>query len=290
MTQTLTVCVGLPASGKTTWTETQIRSKPYAPKRVSRDHIRRMLFGPLYQRPKAKAEELVTVVQNNIVETLLEQGRSVIIDDTNLRPDVQAKWRDMANRYGVDLHVEDFTNVPLDVCMQRDEARHDSVGRAVIQRMYDNYLRPPPIEQDTSLPSAIIVDVDGTLALNTSGRSPYATGVELLDDEVNEQVADYVRSKVHGNHIIVVTARQDRPDMGNLFTRWWLTNNQIPFDYLFSRKPDDQRKDAVVKREIFDEYIAGKFNVTLVLDDRTQVVNMWRELGLTCWQVAEGNF
>lgn len=46
-----------------------------------------------------------------------------------------------------------------------------------------------------------------------------------------------------------------------------------------------------MKRELYETFVEGKYNVRLVLDDRNQVVDMWRdELGLTCFQVAPGDF
>lgn len=59
---------------------------------------------------------------------------------------------------------------------------------------------------------------------------------------------------------------------------------------LHMRKTGDMRKDAIVKREIFDGEIKDYFFIEFVLDDRNQVVEMWRDLGLTCFQVADGNF
>ena len=50
------------------------------------------------------------------------------------------------------------------------------------------------------------------------------------------------------------------------------------------------RKDSVVKQEMFMAHIAMKYNVLYVLDDRNQVVQLWRSLGLKCLQVADGAF
>ena len=56
------------------------------------------------------------------------------------------------------------------------------------------------------------------------------------------------------------------------------------------RKAGDQRSDAIVKREIYEQQIRGKFNVHCVFDDRQSVVDLWRSLGLSCFQVADGDF
>jgi hypothetical protein len=56
------------------------------------------------------------------------------------------------------------------------------------------------------------------------------------------------------------------------------------------RKRNDFRKDFEVKREIYEAQIANRFDVLCVFDDRQQVVDMWREVGLVCLQVAAGDF
>ena len=53
----------------------------------------------------------------------------------------------------------------------------------------------------------------------------------------------------------------------------------------------DLRKDSIVKREFYDNEIRDQYFVEFVLDDRNQVVDMWRkDLGLTCLQVNYGDF
>jgi len=56
------------------------------------------------------------------------------------------------------------------------------------------------------------------------------------------------------------------------------------------RKDNDFRPDEEIKKEIYNNFIKDDYNIFFVLDDRTKVVNMWRSLGLTCLQVADGNF
>jgi hypothetical protein len=57
------------------------------------------------------------------------------------------------------------------------------------------------------------------------------------------------------------------------------------------RRTGDRRKDSVVKRQMYERTVAGKYDVLFVLDDRNQVVDMWRkELNLACFQVDYGDF
>ena len=73
-------------------------------------------------------------------------------------------------------------------------------------------------------------------------------------------------------------------------TEAWLKEHKIEYIALHMRQADDNRKDSIVKSEIYETFINGYYNVSFVLDDRNQVVEMWREKGLTCLQVAEGDF
>jgi len=64
----------------------------------------------------------------------------------------------------------------------------------------------------------------------------------------------------------------------------------VPYAALHMRVTGDQRRHAVVKAEIFEREIRDRYRIVGVFDDRDQVVRMWRRLGLTVFQVAEGNF
>ena len=47
--------------------------------------------------------------------------------------------------------------------------------------------------------------------------------------------------------------------------------------------------DDILKKDMLDKF-ADINDVFLVVDDRNKVVDMWRSLGLTVFQVADGNF
>jgi len=72
----------------------------------------------------------------------------------------------------------------------------------------------------------------------------------------------------------------------------WESESTAATDYkLFMRPQNDNRKDSIVKQELFEQHIVGRYYVEFVVDDRQQVVDMWRRtLGLTCVQVDYGDF
>jgi hypothetical protein len=47
--------------------------------------------------------------------------------------------------------------------------------------------------------------------------------------------------------------------------------------------------DEILKRDMLDNH-ADIDDIFLVVDDRQKVVDMWRNLGLTVFQVAPGDF
>jgi len=59
---------------------------------------------------------------------------------------------------------------------------------------------------------------------------------------------------------------------------------------LFTRKSGDYREDKIIKEEIYNDLIAPYFKVLFAIDDRQQVVDMWRSKGIVCLQCDVDNF
>ena len=142
------------------------------------------------------------------------------------------------------------------------------------------------------LPKAILVDMDGCTAI-INGRGPF-DGANCATDLPNWPVIDIIRAMhAQGVGIIFVSGRNEAAREA---TEKWLhthvmelpTFDPIPHK-LFMRPDGDTRPDDVVKLDLHDRNIAGKYEVRFVLDDRRRVVRMWRDkLGLTCLQVNDG--
>ena len=62
------------------------------------------------------------------------------------------------------------------------------------------------------------------------------------------------------------------------------------YERLYMRPEQDYRQDNVIKSEILDQMHADGYSPTIVVDDRQQVVDMFRSRGLRVLQVAPGNF
>jgi len=80
-----------------------------------------------------------------------------------------------------------------------------------------------------------------------------------------------------------------RPENYKPETVQWLRDNFITYHTLLMRKEGDSRNDKIVKLELFGK-IRQAGEVLFAIDDRQQVVDMWREEGVTCLQCDYGNF
>lgn len=314
----LTMTRGLPASGKSTWAcEQVLAAAALTTIRVNKDLLREMLHAGRHQKG---SEALVLAARDALVSRYLAAGVNVIVDDTNLNPVHERQLRMLAAKNGATFAVREFTDVDVDECVRRDALRVNPVGEKVIRDSHRRWLastaqtstqmtesshafsdtdsngsitftgqvrEAPVVVGLVDAPSAVIVDVDGTVAL-MHDRSPYEWHA-VGQDRPNAAVIEVVRSlHAAGQQIVFLSGRDS--SCFEATERWLVDQVKVPFE-LFMRAVGDNRKDSIVKRELFDAHVDGRFNVLAVIDDRDQVVRMWRdELGLTCLQVADGAF
>lgn len=168
---------------------------------------------------------------------------------------------------------------------------------------------------------AFLVDIDGTVAIHTAEERKHYDYSKVSADRPNQPVIDIVQRLTYSFKFftkiqpVFVTGRADENDgqVRNDTVEWLFNYVGLAREYfdnrLFMRKEllvadyrsadgltylkagsRDFRPDWVVKEEIYHNDIEPHFNVHFALDDRDQVVKMWRRLGLTCLQVADGNF
>lgn len=296
---------GYPASGKTT------RARGLALDTgavvVGRDFLRHMMFDNYVPGPGA--EEDVTVAENAAVRALLKSGASVIVDNCHLTHKYLKRWAVIASECGADFRVEDVKTSAHD-CMFRDAVRESRgerfVGANVILRFAKRYpikswptivkrdaTKVEPYVRPEGKPEAVIVDIDGTVAF-MNGRSPYDYS-RVLEDGVHEDMRRTLQDiDYQGDcHILFVSGRDD---VSRADTLSWLKVHSVPYDELFMRPTGskdefgNKKRDFDIKLELFNEHIRDHYNVRNVFDDRNQVVELWRALGLRCYQVAPGDF
>jgi len=144
----------------------------------------------------------------------------------------------------------------------------------------------------------ILCDLDGTVA-DLSHRLHFISGetknwdgffAACPADSLIQDVANTVRTLSDaGCSIIYVTGRSDAI---RAQTAQWIADNFLPDGPIYMRKAGDHRHDNIVKSELLDHLLDSvrRDDILGAFEDRKQVVDMYRQRGLTVFQVADGNF
>ena len=272
---------------------------------ISRDKIREMIFGyteaqmsDYYNSRTSLAgdEKLVTHTQHTLVNTYLKKGYVVIVDNTHLEMQYITKLQ----AYGVKVQLVVMEDVEKVDCVIRDEDRVRRVGKKIIDQQWEKFKKLKKfindgdlkgwmghyISQSESNPHAVIFDIDGTLAHMNGKRHAFEwekVGLDDVDIQVREALWAHQKA---GKKIIICTGRdyQCREETMN-----WLSMNDITYDEIFFRPERSYDPDWKVKESMWHQ-ITKSYYISACYDDRDQVVDHARRLGLKVYQVAEGDF
>lgn len=302
--------VGPPGCGKTKKAK-KLVERGYV--RTNRDDLRMSMFGA-YSGLTKKQEDLITEVQIRAVHTAMGQRKDIVIDDTNLNWNTQRMWARMIEDFCT--HDLEFfvTTTPLKKCIERNRGREKFVPEYVIERMFKSLARPEVIcpdipiewvmdedmdwqyaekngkvknvqryENNWDLPSTYVFDIDGTLSLNTSGRSFYEYSRVKEDSEAG-MVASLLRNLyVSGFKIVLASGRKED---SRKVTSEWLEDHHIYYDKLILREDDDNRPDGEVKMEMLYRQIAPFYCVVGWFDDRITVSREIAKSGVQLYRVC----
>lgn len=145
-----------------------------------------------------------------------------------------------------------------------------------------------------------IFDLDGTLA-DVRHRLHYVKGVNgpdwkpnwpaFFDACVHDLPHEYV---IRLNRILYNTMPvficSGRPDTHQVQTEQWLAANGVRYTQLLMRGAKDYRKDTIVKLEMLGHLRGLGFNPVFSIDDRPEVVHMWRGNGVPCFVVDQAEW
>ncbi len=300
---------GAPRSGKSTYAKKLVSENNGRVIRVNKDDLRDLMYSTNHSY---EIEKFTLNIRDKIIEKALRDGHDVVVDDTNFPFGGKHFLRicEIAQLVGDIQIIEKFFDVELKELLKRNKESLDGkpVPEEVIDNMYNKYVKGksdkyqfkevyfPKIEKikyNPKLKNCCIFDIDGSLA--------HAINRNIFDwKRVGEDSVDwnlkYINNIFHSYgdlewttllEIIILSGRDSvcRPE-----TEKWLQDNGIYYDYLYMRKENYNRKDSIIKKEIYDEYIKDKYNVLGIFDDRNQIIDMWRSLGLPAYQVNYGDF
>jgi len=286
MTQHVILTKGLIASGKTTWSKQFIKDNPnYI--RLSRDDFRHMLDGYSYSDDTEKA---VTQMMSACVDQAIIAWKNIIIDEQHLNVKYLNEKIAFFSTKGYTVDIKEFP-ISLHEAITRDSKRAFSIGEAVIKRTYKNYeielkqmieRSKPVYPWDAGLKYCVISDLDGTLA-HSPNRKIFDFK-EVINDTCIYPVWSVLEKFSKVCDIILISGRGEECRKE---TEQWLEKQGVQYTHLYMRKASDYRKDTLIKRELFDEYIRDKWQPIFVIDDRPCVCQMWVEMGIFVMNVNQ---
>ena len=257
----------------------------------------------------------------DVFKEALEKKQDIIIDRMNFNKSQRRRYLDPAHKAGYSSVIF-ILHVPMDECLQRCQLRknHPTIKNQedayeAVNFFFKNYERVTDDEANSvnrlgwkepgMATKAIVCDLDGTMA-NIEHRRHHiprrqpgdkkrprqnwkAFFEEMIFDEVNEWCRELISSMSDRYPIIYATGRAGEY---NDLTRNWLAEKHLTFPgaKLFSRLEKDYRKDSIIKEIILEFEIKPRYDILFIVDDRKQVVDMWRSHGYTVLQCAEGDF
>lgn len=294
----VTFTIGASASGKTTWAYQQYDRIAHGQCAIlCRDDIR---HGIAYERLQDKGYDSSLTVTNlwkvwnwkwekEVTERwwyafdklAKDKCQWIICADTNLNPDrlEQMKQR-MRDEYAITDFEDIRFDVPIEELWKRDAARPDGVGHDVIMRQWmqlqDQVNFGEKYQPNPFSVKAIMVDIDGTLA-HMVDRGPFDWH-KVGQDDLNPVAYHIVRGYYQQGYEIIVMSGRD--SVCRQETENWLVKHNVPYSKMFMREAGDQRKDSIVKNELFWQHVAPYYDIECVIDDRPQVVRQWLTIGL----------
>lgn len=131
------LAIGLPGSGKSSW------FKRHNITALSTDLLRSLLFDDANEQ---RFQDLVFSNLRSMLKARLIARRPLsYVDATNLTPQERHSWIKLAKDFHYDVQAVYF-DVPLDVCLERNQKRSRVVGEDVVKRMSAK-LKPPAFEE-----------------------------------------------------------------------------------------------------------------------------------------------
>lgn len=129
---------GIQGSGKTTWAKAWVAEDPEHRIRINNDDITSMWGQPfgtpgLYERLRMFRQLMITrAIQDNL---------DIVVDNMNLSTSSLKEVQEIVKNFDYVIEYKDFTNVPLEICIERDSKRPNSIGEKIIRETYNKYIK-----------------------------------------------------------------------------------------------------------------------------------------------------
>lgn len=258
----------------------------------------------------------------DIFEEAILEGKDVIIDRMNFNKEQRNRYLKIAKAAGYYTEIS-VIHESYETCYNRmlKRTEHETIKdeksrRAALHTFFTKYERVTADEadrvhrywpnEDQPKEKVIVCDLDGTLCnvdhrlhhVRDGNKNWPAFFDGIPNDVPNKWCADLVRSMFPLYRVVYCSGRGEEEREK---TEAWLKKYKLDSFYnpvsgemekapLYMRKAKDSRKDSIVKEIILDFELLTRYEPAFMIDDRLQVVEMWRSRGFVCLQCAKGDF
>lgn len=282
----LTILIGPPGSGKSTHAAA-MESQGYL--RISQDDM---------------GKEHLDIFHSHVTT-----GRDIVTDRMNFDKKQRDRYRLEAIKNGYTVNFVEFC-VPRQVCYDRcmDRVGHPTIteskhANSALNTFFSRYEEVTEEEGEVlriyynapEKSTAIMVDLDNTLC-DTTHRNHFVQNKNWKDffkhcdkDALYPEIKRMIDLEFsNGTSVVLCSGRPE--DVCREKTEKWLIQNEIHYTTLKMRPAGNYKSDDITKAMLYRYEIKPYYDTIYVLDDRDQVVQKWREMGLNCWQVRPGDF
>ena len=292
-----TILVGISGSGKSTYVNEHATSNSVI---INNDTVRRRCLGISpednlwdYYKFDKTIESQVKSEADTLINHAFYNKKDLWIDNTNLTATKNEHLKKHLEKLNYEVYFHNLnTSSNINTYLYRNQQRVNKLAPSVINDQYiraciNNYV---DFETGDRVQARIaLVDIDGTVADHFNERSPFDWS-KVSNDRPRPYVIETLKALYNFGSIDFIQFLSGRESICYDDTMIWL-QNVAGFDMtrhrLLMRQRRDNRKDVVIKSEIYENCIKDKYEVKFVFDDRNQVVDYWWDQKLPVFHVGD---
>lgn len=296
------ILVGIPGSGKSTLAAKIIQEEDNFVE-LNFDNIRMEIvkkrfseYEPekhnLWKFWKHKMNKELDSIFEEQFQKAINERKNIVFSNKNTHNGRRDGLVQKMKNFGYDVHVIPVTT-SYDVAVRQDMFRVNVIGANEIRKDWKRYneffnAHEMYVPKEGSV-KAVMFDIDGTIA-HMENRSPYDWD-KVINDKPDFIMQIMIESLISKGFKIIYMSGRDSVCMKDTID-WLVKHYNADFgsdgnSVIFMRESQDQRKDSIIKRELFDRNVRDFYNVYSVFDDRPQVVRMWHDIGLKVWATGD---
>lgn len=291
------IMIGISGSGKSTYVKEHATPGSVV---VNNDSIRRRFVGINpednlwdYYKFDKNVESQVKSETDALINHAFYNNKDLWIDNTNLTIAKNEHLKEFLEKLGYEVYFHNLnTSSNINTYLYRNQQRVNELKPSVINDQYiraciNNYV---DFETGDRVQARIaLVDIDGTVADHCNQRSPFDWS-KVYNDKPRLYVIETLNALYNFGSIDFIQFLSGRESICYDHTMLWL-QDVAGFDMtkhrLLMRQRRDNRKDVIIKSEIYENCIKDKYEIKFVFDDRNQVVDYWWDQNLPVFHVGD---